>query len=264
MLRSHCITRPIARAIILWLACWFALSMSSVALSQSPETSPDGGIYLIGNSLTWDTVPSRLDGVVQWHVDCGKNLKFIRDHPQEPCVKTSKLWPNALKQKQYDIVCVQPHYGSTIDEDAGVIAEWLTLQPNAVFVIHTGWARAATLREEFAATDPAGTLQHSHAYFDNLIETLREQHPSREFRLTAATRLLNEIAADVDNGRGPLESIDELYRDAIHMTLTSGRYLMHNVMRNAVGQPISQAGFEKVPEPIRDYLNAKLSSLRGQ
>ena len=36
--------------------------------------------YLIGNSLTWDTVPQRLDGDVQWHVDCGVPLQIGRAH----------------------------------------------------------------------------------------------------------------------------------------------------------------------------------------
>lgn len=32
---------------------------------------PPTRCYLIGNSLTWDTVPPLLSGDVQWHVDCG-------------------------------------------------------------------------------------------------------------------------------------------------------------------------------------------------
>jgi hypothetical protein len=41
----------------------------------APEPSYSKKIFLIGNSLTWDTLPGLLDGDVQWHVDCGKNLK---------------------------------------------------------------------------------------------------------------------------------------------------------------------------------------------
>ena len=49
-----------------------------------PNVVPGSGgpsYYLIGNSLTWDTVPSKLDGDVQWHVDCGKSLPFIYENP---------------------------------------------------------------------------------------------------------------------------------------------------------------------------------------
>ena len=238
-----------------------ALACSATAQEPAENPVPTSSVYLIGNSLTWDTVPPRLSGHVDWHVDCGKNLSFIYQHPEKPCVKSSKLWPTALKEKQYDIVCVQAHYGTTVAEDAEVIAKWLKMQPSATFVIHTGWARSATLREEFASSDASGKLQHSNAYFDALTSMLRQQHPETQFRLTAATRLLNEIARDVDHGRGPLTSIQQLYRDAIHMTTTSGRYLMHNVMRKALGQPISRSGFEQVPEDVRDYIDTKLEQL---
>ncbi|WP_182864738.1 hypothetical protein [Stieleria mannarensis] len=88
-------------------------------------------------------MPSRLDGNVHWHVDCGKNLAFIRDNHQSPCVETSRLWPTALTTNQYDYVSIQPHYGTTIEQDVEVIAHWMKLQPKATFVIHTGWARHA-------------------------------------------------------------------------------------------------------------------------
>ena len=225
------------------------------------ESENQSKIYLIGNSLTWDTVPSRLDGEVRWHVDCGKNLQYIHEHPQEPCVKTSTLWPAALKEEHYDFVCMQPHYGTTIAEDVATISKWIEMQPKAVFIIHTGWARSASLREEFSDKDPAGTLTHSSAYFDALIAELTEKFPGREFRPTHATNILNSIADDVKGSKAPVQDITELYRDAIHMTTTSGRYLMHNAMRRALGQPISTKGFEKVPESMRDYLNGKLKQV---
>jgi hypothetical protein len=87
---------------------------------------------------------------------------------------------------------------------------------------------------------------------------LRKSHPDREFRVTEATRLLNEIAADIKAGNAPIAKIEDLYRDKIHMTITGGRYLMHNVMRKAVGQESSIVGFEKVPEDLRHYIDSKL------
>ena len=238
----------------------FVVTGSESALSQD-QVSETKKIFLIGNSLTWDTVPSKLDGQVQWHVDCGKNLQYIHANPQEPCVKTSTLWPTALVETQFDIVSVQPHFGTTIDQDVEIIGKWLEMQPKAVFVIHTGWARAAELKEEFADEDPEGVLTHSNAYFDTLLSQLRELHPGREFRMTAATRLLNDIADDIEHDLAPLQNIQQLYRDKIHMTLTGGRYLMHNVMRQALGQPATQTGFEKLPKDLRTYLDGKLATL---
>lgn len=219
-------------------------------------------VFLIGNSLTWDTVPSRLDGDVAWHVDCGKSLMFIRDHPETPCVKTSTLWPAALEEHQYDFLSFQPHYGTTVDQDVEVIRGWLAMQPKAIVVIHTGWPRHASLAEEREATDLTQALFHGDAYFDELLKRLRSQYPGREFRSTYAMKLLHAIADDVAAGSAPVDSVSELYRDKIHMTISGGRYLMHNAMRQALGQKRSVAGFEKVPAELRAYLDQKLDANR--
>ena len=168
-----------------------ALSICVLALLGSPgraveENSPDPGpsYYLIGNSLTWDTVPSKLDGDVQWHVDCGKSLPYMYENPEKPCVKTSTLWPTALEKKQYDFLSLQVHYGSTLEEDAAVISTLLDMQPNAVLIVHTGWARSESRVEEYAKTDASGKMQHSPAYFSALFEKLRKFYPDREIRCT--------------------------------------------------------------------------------
>ncbi|WP_145419832.1 hypothetical protein [Planctomycetes bacterium K23_9] len=232
--------------------------MTSVVPQETPPS-----VYLIGNSLTWDTVPSKLDGDVKWHVDCGKSLLFVRDHPEKPCVASSTLWPQTLKEQQFDFVSFQPHYGTTVEQDVEVISGWITLQSKAIVVIHTGWPRQATLGEERTSTDISQSLFHGDAYFDELFQRLREKHPLREFRMTGAMNLLHAIADDIEKGVAPIDSISELYRDKIHMTLTAGRYLMHNAMRRSLGQSRSVAGFEKVPVDLRQYLNAKLDQLES-
>jgi hypothetical protein len=40
-------------------------------------------------------------------------------------------------------------------------------------------------------------------------------------------------------GNAPTDAFLELHRDAIHMNVTVGRYLMHKLIRQAFGQPIS-------------------------
>ncbi|MBU6179199.1 MAG: hypothetical protein KGR69_06015, partial [Verrucomicrobia bacterium] len=116
--------------------------LATLALSAVAEETRS--FYLIGNSLTQDTVPQKLDGDVQWHIDCGKSLPFLYENPEKPCVKSSMIWPEALKAKQYDLVSAQVHYGSTVEEDVAVLSEFVRMQPKAVFVIHSGWARAAS------------------------------------------------------------------------------------------------------------------------
>ncbi|MCA9017673.1 MAG: hypothetical protein KDA77_20280 [Planctomycetaceae bacterium] len=233
--------------------------LSHVTLLQAEEKAKS--YYLIGNSLTWDTVPSLLDGDVQWHVDCGKSLPYIYAHPEMPCVKNSTLWPTALKEKQYDLISVQPHYGSTLAEDIDTISRWVKLQPKATFIIHTGWARSATRADEYANQDVSGKLQHSPAYINALIVELKKRFPERQFKQTYAINLLAQVDADIKLNKAPFDQITDLYRDAIHMKTDSGRYLMHNAMRHAMGQPRSEKGYEKVDPKVKAYLNQVLDTL---
>ena len=42
------------------------------------------------------------------------------------------------------------------------------------------------------------------------------------------------------------------------MTHDGGRYLMHNAMRHALGQPFSSNGFDKTPPQLKAYLDTLL------
>lgn len=242
----------------LWLAAFLVLLV--VAAAPADESSVQR-CYLIGNSLTWDTVPGRLSGDVQWHVDCGVNLEFIHAHPEKPCVKDSTLWPTALRDKQYNVVSVQPHYGATLAQDVETISAWMKLQPNAVFVIHSGWAFHAQRAGELESYAPPTQMTHSPGYLRALVAELRRLHPGRELRQTFAQNLLAQIAEDIAANRAPLKDVAELYRDSIHMTHDHGKYLMHNAMRRALGQPLSAAGFEQLDPVIKKYLDGVLALL---
>ena len=240
-------------AAIAFLACCFTDT------TLSADDSGDGkSVYLIGNSLTWDTVPPNLDGDVQWHVDCGKPLPYIFANPEKPCVKSSTLWPQALKEKQYDVISVQSHYGATLTEDATVISEWMSMQSKAEFVIHTGWPRSASQAEEWVSQEKDGKMSHSPAYIDELVALLKRQNPERVIRRTQAMDALQWVVEDVKAGKAPFEELAFLYRDAIHMNTRTGRYMMHNLMRHAVGQKASVAGFTKIDPKIKDYLDTLL------
>lgn len=228
---------------------------------NSTGQEPSKSIFLIGNSLTWDTVPPKLDGDVQWHVDCGKSLPWMHDHPDMPCVKSSVLWTKALRQKQYDFVTFQPHYGSSLESDVATISKWIQLQRKAVFVIHTGWARSKTRSAEYVDQASTHKMTHSPHYIRSLITALKKEYPKREFRQTHAIDLLDRVARDIKNGSAPFKKVEELYRDAIHMKLDSGRYLMHNAMRIALGQPRSAAAFKNSNPKIIKYLNQVLDSI---
>jgi hypothetical protein len=242
--------------LLILLAC-----LTSVIVSQDAKAAQHPSYFLIGNSLTWDTVPPKLDGDVQWHVDCGKSLPYIHKNPAKPCVKTSTLWPEALKTKQYDYVSVQTHYGATLKEDADTISAWIKLQSKAVFVIHSGWARSKSRADEYANKSLPEKMEHSPAYLNELVAELKRRHPGRKFRQTHAQDLLAKIAADITHGKAPWKDIVEIYRDAIHMNTTTGRYLMHNAMRHALGQPRSAEGFKKLDPKLKAYFDSVLDQL---
>jgi hypothetical protein len=223
-------------------------------------SAEEGKVFLLGNSLTWDTVPAKLDGDVQWHVDCGKSLPYIVDNPSDPCVKSSTLWPKALQEKQYDVISIQVHYGSTLKEDVASVLKLIENQPNARVVIHTGWARSIERSAEWSNGSNASsvTMKHHRGYFDALLTNLRSSRPEQEFSRSYAMDLLQVVATDIQSGESRIGSVNELYRDAIHMNVVTGRYLMHNAMRDALGQQRSASGFEKLKPQIKSYLDSVL------
>jgi hypothetical protein len=221
-------------------------------------------IFLIGNSLTWDCVPALLRGDVSWHVDCGKSLQKIYETPAKPCVPSSSLWPSALQNKKFDYLCVQPHFGTTLRQDIEVIDHWVTQQPQAVLVIHTGWARHADVEKEFHAGSRALTLdtqmQHSPEYFQAISRELKRRHPQLVIRSTKVTDALDKVWHDIEAQRAPIKALSELYRDDLHLTVQGGRYLAHNLLRRALDQPASSQGFQ-LESDLQNYLDQTMQSL---
>lgn len=217
-------------------------------------------VYLIGNSLTWDTLPVLLGDGVEWHVDCGKNLKYLYENPQEPCVKSSVTWPEALKTEQYDILCVQPHFGTTLAEDVEVISAWLDMQPKADLLIHTGWNRSEDFEAVYHATIDHDRMVHSPVYFERLVSELRKKFPSKRIRTTQAVMLLDEIYHEIEKGETPFKSFTDLYRDDIHLAHHVGRYFVHNMMRLHLGRPLSDQGFQ-IEARHKAYFDRKLAEV---
>ena len=216
--------------------------------------------YMLGNSLTMDTRPTSIDGTVDFHVQGSKNLPYFIESPDD-VTDLSVPWPQALRDTAYDTITAQPHTGSNIDSDADSIAVWVDLQPRARLIIHTGWGRHEDFVEDYESDAEDGEMVHSPAYYDALEAELKSRYPNLWISRTKALAVLNAIRLDVEQGVAPYATFDELYRDHIHMSLTDGRYLMHNVMRRAIGQPYSDVGFGTVDEENRGYLLSKIDEL---
>lgn len=253
------------------LVCLLVLAFAaSPSHAQSNSSGPNATteparvrVFLIGNSLTADTLPVLLGKDVEWHIDCGKNLQYIFDHPKEPCVKSSVIWPEALGSTQYDVLCVQPHFGSDLKQDVAVISHWLDLQPKAKLVIHTGWNRAKHFEAIYHAKIDHQRMVHAPQYFAQLTAQLQEKYPEREIKSTSAIDVLDSIYHDIQAGKAPFKSFEELYRDEIHMAHHSGRYLAHNLMRIALNKPLSQQGFQ-IEDNHKTYLDQKLAEFQAQ
>ncbi len=234
---------------------------ANLAAAQQSEPKDTSRIFLIGNSLTWDTLPGLLEGQVEWHVDCGKNLQYIYENPDAPCVKSSTPWDKALADNQYDILCIQPHFGTSIEDDSRAICSWVNMQPKAKLIIHTGWNRYKDFSATYRKDEPAMHMTHCPHYFDELKAQIRKNHPDVQIETTQAIASLDEICCDIEKGAAPISTLGELYRDEIHMDQGSGRYLMHNLMRLSLNQPVSDRGF-KVSKPVRSYLDSKLANAK--
>lgn len=229
--------------------CFFLLQVSplSTALAET--------VFTIGNSLTWDTSPPNLDNS-QWHIFCNKNLRFIADNPTGHCINTSVLWTDALANQQFDYVTVQPFSGTTLQDDVSVISQWMAMQPDAQFVLHTGWGSSATHGMQWhSQPSNLSVFSPTAAYFDTL-ESAIEQQTGREVHQTAAGDVLASIAADIANGSSPFDSLGDLYRDSIHMN-SEGGYLMRNLMRLGVNQELMLDTSSQVSSE-RAYLNQKI------
>ncbi|MEM7474283.1 MAG: hypothetical protein AAF483_04765 [Planctomycetota bacterium] len=253
-----------------WTPVLFLL-IAFLQQTLNAQESDSRRIFLIGNSLTWDTVPPKLDGKVQWHVDCGKSLPYMVENPEDPCVKTSTIWPNALKENTFDILCIQLHYGSTFDQDLQALKTLIDLQPTAKIVLHTGWARHAERAGEWGGQSSKGAkiqgdtrMSHCIAYFEAMLERLRKEYPKRSFARTNAMDALQQVELDIASSTALYTKVEELYRDAIHMNVVTGRYLMHNAMRQALGQSFSKTGFEKLDGETQKYFDSVLEDLASE
>lgn len=249
-------------------ACVFLAVLSLVA----PARADLRDVFNAGNSLTWDTRPTLLDGAVDYHIYCGKSLPFIYDNPTEHCVDTSTPWPTALADNQYKYLTVQPHY-DTVANNVTVISQWMAMQPDAILVIHQAWAPHAEFETEYhTATPPTdnATWTRSPTFYADLAARLQAIDPDREIRFTLTADALDTIFHDIENDAAPFDSFDELYRDDIHLGTgshesddASGRYLAHNLMRFALDQPFSAVGFDNVPSDRKAYLDGVISTVTG-
>ena len=217
-------------------------------------------VYSIGNSLTFDATRNYA-GNLEHTIDCNRTLQRIFDNPATSCIESHprhRDWSVALTTKKYDYVTVQPWHNTTLDENVATISEWMRLQPDAKFIVHTGWASRSIGSDRYSNALPnGGSFEHSEAFFGSLIERLEALYPGRQVGSTNIIGTLNSIAVDIENSDSEIDSLSSLYRDSVHFGL-AGQYIATNSLYRATGQPFSPVNFESLPLATRQYLNARI------
>lgn len=198
------------------------------------------GDYFIGNSLTNDTRPQYIPDA-GYTLYSGKNLMDIHSDPDGYAEATAS-WTEALTTSAFDYVVVQPHFGTTLQQDVDVISSWMSMQPSTTkWIIHTGWERYDRLLSTFDGSWDGATMIHNPDYFWALLDSLQALHPGVRMTINPAVQVLRAIANDIADGTAPYSALSDLYRDALHMSGTDGWYLQHNLMRSTLGLPFVSA-----------------------
>ena len=220
-------------------------------------------IFVIGNSLTQDTIP--LQYGADFHILPNSGLQAIYDSPNHASnlVGTTQ-WDTAFAATQYDQVSVQPYKTgaepNSIATNVTVISNWVTLQPSAQFILHTAWAPFADQDADYSSTDISGGLVWSRMYYEELISQLRTANPSTSFLVNPAINVMESINQDIKRGIGPYTALSDLFRDTLHMGDQGGYYLQHNLMRRTLGASQTTANSSTFSDPIRLYLDEKIRS----
>ncbi len=235
-----------------------AAFLIATACATSAVSQP---LYSIGNSLTFDAL-RRFGGSYDHTINCNQNLDRIFNNPEQSCVSSlpgAVPWDEAFASESYDFVTVQPFVGTSLSQDVAAISTWLALQPDAQFIIHTGWTTAGSRASQYnAPLDPA-LLSYGPAYFNELIGQLELAFPGRQIASTNIIGILDDIASDIAAGSSPITSIADLYRDSIHFNAT-GQYIATQSFNLLTGTPLDESRFTTVDEATRLYLDGKVAA----
>lgn len=226
-----------------------------------PCAASSAPLFSIGNSLTWDAL-RRYAGEFDHVINCNQSLQQIFERPEQTCLKQvpgARPWDTAFEEVSYDYVTVQPFTGTSLAQDVAAIGHWMKLQPEATFIIHTGWTTVENRARQFEAPLDPKVLSYGPAYFDALADALEGAFPGRRPLSTNIIGILDEIADDVEAGDAPFESVGDLYRDIIHFN-TTGQYIATQSFNRLLRTPLDPSRFESVDAETRKYLDRKIAN----
>jgi hypothetical protein len=208
-------------------------------------------LYQIGNSLTWDSVPSRISSTAAaagqtidsgYHILWGSSLQTIVSKPTQTDVAPVPQYgrfADALPQHQWDYVSYQSYYGqgSTLGSDIAAAQALTTLahynrrNSGTQFYLYQSWPHLTAWGpwEEPVTDDPAQPTVNRRDYFRTLLGHIRETEPRA--LMVPVAEVLYRIREEIADGNiVGIASFDELYIDAAHMSYDLGRFVVNATM----------------------------------
>ena len=125
-------------------------------------------------------------------------------------------------------------------------------------------AATVTVESIYHGTADHTLTNRTDAYVDVLMGVLATAHPTRTFVDDRIADMIDQIYHDIDAGTAPaalanFETPHHVFRDSSgHLAHVNGRYLAHNAMRQALGQPTgvdSTACAPCIGPIVRTYLD---------
>lgn len=225
------------------------LSVTTLAICSLYAAGPAVGFnsYHIGNSLTWDSQPPLLPSVAEsqgeiqetgYHIRGSTALNYIIENPND-VQESNPTFGNyfeALPAHAWDAITIQPFNGpeSTMATDVSAILSLIDLarsnsaNQNTKFYIYAAWPRRTGFRNRwmYDIEDLPTTLTApANDYFDFLIERVRLETDAEVYMIPVGD-VLFELDTRLSNAEIPgFSSINEFYRDEIHLNYNHGRYL---------------------------------------
>lgn len=196
-------------------------------------------LYMIGNSLTWDSRPEKTAATanfsgfpmdVGYHIRCASTLSSIVDDPNTVCIDPTETgrFPTALPTFAWDSVSLQHHAreGATLNTDSSAIRTLVELaQTNAsnadtTFFIYQPWPKSTQWNSwlDSVSQDPDTRALPRREYSYLLFQTVQEQIPTANFAILPVGDVMFQLDQEMAAGMIPgYSSIQEVYRNSVHL-----------------------------------------------
>jgi len=203
--------------------------------------------YHIGNSLTWDSSPTFLDNIASsqgisltlgHHINCNRSLIDIWNNPEQTCIDPIAGFGYYLDALTVDLdyVTAQPFWSksSTLGSDEQVFSDFAVLldqNPNntdTTIYLYQAWGADWFMSNgdwynDVLDSDMTPTTA-SDEYFVHLYNRLTSSHV-RPIRIIPVGQVIDALNTRITEGNlFGVSSIQDLYRDSIHMSYDLGRF----------------------------------------